>query len=305
VTKDVESGIPLADAFAKYPTVFSEVYVNMVRAGEEGGILDQIMQRLAKQIENDASMRRQIKSAMAYPTVILCVTVIAFFGIMFILMPKLAGIFAGLVGPGYQLPIYTRVLLDFADDVRKYFIIYMPIIIIVVVFSYRYVKTPKGKYQWHGLLLKLPIVKTIVAKVALARFARTFSSLMSAGVNVLDALRVTGGAIGNKVIEKELLDAAEAVKAGKPLSSQLSQSPHFPRIIPEMLEVGEETGQIDQVLVKIADFYDEEVATAMSSLASIIEPVMIIFLGVGVGFIAASVMGPLANLSTQINGSGN
>ena len=303
VSRDIKSGQPLGDAFAKYPNVFSDVYVNMVRAGEEGGILDQIMKRLAKQIETDDSMRKQVKSAMAYPVVIGVITVLAFFGIMFVLMPKLAGIFAQLAGPGYKLPVYTQALLDIADFCRKYVFIYAPLIIIGVYFLRRYMRTPTGKYKWHALQLRLPIVAPIVTKIAVARFARTFSSLMGAGVNVLDALAVTGGAMGNKVIEKELAEAAEAVKAGKPLSSQLAQSKHFPRIIPEMLQVGEETGQIDKVLVKVADFYEEEVKTTMEGLASIIEPLMIVVLGAGVAVIAASVMGPLANLTTQINGN--
>ena len=242
---------------------------------------------------------------MAYPMVIGCITVVAFFGIMFFLMPKLGSIFAQLAGPGYQLPIYTRVLLDFAADCRKYVFIYAPIIIIGIYLLRRYVKTPKGKYKYHALLLRIPIVSPIVTKLAIARFSRTFSSLMSAGVGVLEALRVTGGAIGNKVIEKELADAAAAVKAGKPLSAQLAGSAHFPRIISEMLQVGEETGQIDQVLVKVADFYEEEVEVTMDGLASIIEPIMIVVLGAGVGVIAASVMGPLAGLSTHINGNGS
>jgi len=304
VAKDVESGLPMSEAFAKYPDVFSDVYINMVKAGEEGGILDQIMKRLAKQIETDASMRKKVKGAMAYPTVIGAVTVLGFFGIMFVLMPKLSSIFSQLAGPGYQLPIYTRVLLDTADDLRKYVFIYVPIIAISITAARRYIKTPAGKFKLHSLLLKLPIVGPIVTKLAIARFARTFSSLMGAGVGVLEALSVTGGAIGNKVIEKELSNAAEAVKAGKTLSSQLAASPHFPRIIPEMLQVGEETGQIDKVLVKVADFYEEEVETTMDALASIIEPIMIVVLGAGVGFIAASVMGPLAQLSTHINGNG-
>jgi len=293
ITKDVRGGLPLGDAFAKYPNVFSDVYVNMVKAGEEGGILDSIMKRLAKQIESDNSMKKQVKSAMAYPMVIGCITVVAFFGIMFVLMPKLGSIFAQLAGPGYQLPIYTRVLLNFADYTRKYVFIYAPVIIICIYFLRRYMKTPKGKYKWHALLLRLPVVGPIVTKIAIARFARTFSSLMGAGVGVLE------------VIEKELANAAEAVKAGKPLSSQLATSPHFPRIIPEMLQVGEETGQMDKVLVKVADFYEEEVKMTMDGLSSIIEPIMILVLGAGVGVIAASVMGPLAQLSTHINGNGN
>lgn len=301
VTKDVEGGLPLGDAFAKHPKVFSDIYVNMVRAGEEGGILDQILQRLAKQVENDASMRKKIKSAMMYPTVIGCITILAFFGIMFVLMPKLQSIFISLAGPDFKLPIYTRILLNISDLSRRYAYIFLPALVLAVWLLRRYIKSPHGKYQWHSLLLRLPIVKPIITKIAIARFARTFSSLMGAGVNVLQALNVTGGAIGNKVIEKELAEATDGVKAGKTLSEQLAASRYFPRIVPEMLQVGEETGQIDKVLVKVADFYEEEVATTMEGLASIIEPVMIVVLGAGVGVIAASVMGPIASLTTQIS----
>jgi type IV pilus assembly protein PilC len=164
----------------------------------------------------------------------------------------------------------------------------------------RYIKTPKGKYQFHALMLKVPVLKTIIIKVAVSRFARTFSALTSAGVTVLDALQVTGSAIGNKVIEEELKDAAEEVRNGKPLSEPMSRSKIFPPIVAQMLAVGEETGQIDKILIKIADFYDEEVDTVIDSLSSIIEPVMIIVLGSIVGVIAASVMGPIASLSQNI-----
>ncbi|HSH55272.1 MAG TPA: type II secretion system F family protein, partial [Candidatus Limnocylindrales bacterium] len=165
-----------------------------------------------------------------------------------------------------------------------------------------YIKTPKGKYNFHYLLLRAPIVKNITQKMAVARFARTFASLMSAGVSVLDALEVTGGAIGNKVIEKELKDAALQVRNGKPLSEPISKSVFFPPIVSQMLAVGEETGQIDTVLIKVADFYEEEVATLIDGLASVIEPVMIVVLGGAVGLIAASVMGPIASLSKNMGG---
>ena len=300
VTRDVENGTQLADAFAKFPGVFDDVFVNMVRAGEEGGILDEILKRLALQVEQNASIKKKIKGAMTYPTVILSVTVVAFFGIMFFLMPKIAKILKDLGGPNAQLPVYTRILLSFSHICQKYAYIVLPLIALAVYGTLHYIKTPKGKYQFHALMLRAPVVKTIVTKVAIARFSRTFSALMSAGVGVLDALAVTGGAIGNKVIEKELADAAEQVKEGKQLSEVLAQSPHFPKIVSQMLAVGEETGKTDVVLVKVADFYEEEVATAIDSLASVIEPVMIIFLGAGVGLIAASVMGPIASLSNNV-----
>ncbi|HSX37029.1 MAG TPA: type II secretion system F family protein [Patescibacteria group bacterium] len=323
VTKDVEGGMALGDAFAKFPAVFNEVYVNMVRAGEEGGILDDILNRLALQVEQDASIRKKIKSAMMYPIVILTVTVLAFFGIMLVIVPKIGKILKDLGGPNAKLPIYTQYMLDASNfcvsaSIIKHIpglaavpllnkapnLIFIVAMFGVVIFYFlRYIKTETGKYKWHGLLLRMPVVKTVILKVAIARFARTFASLMSSGVSVLDALDVTGAAIGNKVIEKELKDAAQEVKNGKALSEPLSKSQHFPPIVAQMLMVGEETGQIDKVLVKVADFYEEEVSVLIDGLAAVIEPVMIIFLGGAVGLIAASVMGPIANLSKNI-GSG-
>lgn len=302
ITKDVESGMPLGDSFAKFPHIFSDVYVNMVKAGEEGGILDEILKRLATQVELDATIRKKIKSAMAYPVVLLVITVVAFFGIMLIIMPKIGGILSDLGGPDAKLPIYTQVLLNASHFMVKYFV---PIAIVFAIITFliiRYIRTPKGKYNFHLLLLNIPVLKNITMKMAVARFSRTFASLMSAGVSVLDALEVTGGAIGNKVIEAELKDAAIQVKNGKPLSEPISKSKHFPPIVPQMLAVGEETGQIDTVLIKVADFYEEEVSTLIDGLASIIEPIMIVVLGGAVGLIAASVMGPIASLSKNMGG---
>lgn len=323
ITHDVEGGAPLGDSFAKYPNVFSEVYVNMVRAGEDGGILDEILKRLATQVEQDASIRKKIKSAMMYPIVILSVTVIAFFGIMLFIVPKIGSILTSLGGPNAQLPIYTRAMLSVSGfcihpsiiqhvpllgsigGINKIpnLLFIMLLLIVASIYFRRYIKTPRGKYWFHGMLLRTPILKTIILKIAIARFSRTFASLMSSGVSVLDALAVTGGAIGNKVIEKELKDAAQEVRNGKQLSEPLSTSKHFPPIVSQMLAVGEETGQTDTVLVKVADFYEEEVSTMIDGLAAIIEPIMIIFLGAGVGLIAASVMGPIASLSKNIGNS--
>ncbi len=300
ITKDVEGGQQLGQVFAKYPNIFSEVYVNMVKAGEAGGILDEILKRLATQIEQDASIRKKIKSAMMYPTVILCITIIAFFGIMMFVIPKIAKILKDLGGEHAQLPIYTRVLLGISTFMQHNIIFILPALVGLVYVLRRYIKTPGGKYQLHSLLLRTPIIKNIIIKVAVARFARTFASLMSSGVAVLDALEVTGGAIGNKVIEAELKEAAKEVKNGKQLSEPLAQGTHFPPIVSQMLAIGEETGQIDTILVKVADFYEEEVETIIDGLSSIIEPVMIVVLGSLVGLIAASVMGPIASLSKNI-----
>ncbi len=300
IIKDVEGGIALGDAFAKYPSVFSDVYVNMVRAGESGGILDEILKRLATQVEQDASMRKKVKSAMTYPMVILAITVFAFFGIMIFVIPKIGKILKDLGGDDAQLPVYTQAMLSISDFMRANAVPIGIVIFIAVILIRRYLRTPKGKYKFHALLLRTPIINMIIIKVAIARFARTFASLMSAGVSVLDALEVTGGAIGNKVIEAELKEAAKEVKNGKQLSEPLSKSKHFPAIVSQMLAVGEETGQIDTILVKVADFYEEEVETTIDGLSSIIEPLMIVVLGGMVGLIAASVMGPIASLSKNV-----
>jgi type IV pilus assembly protein PilC len=297
ITKEVESGTALADAFEKHPKVFSDIYVNMVRAGEAGGILDDILKRLALQLESDASMRKKIKSAMTYPLVVLFITIVAFFGIMIFIIPQLGGILRDLGG---ELPIYTQVLLNISDFMRAYAGFILVVAAILIYLLIRYTKTPNGKYQFHALLLKIPVMKTIITKVAIARFARTFSSLMAAGVSVLDALEVTGGAMGNKVIEKDLKEAAKDVKNGKLLSEPLSESKHFPPIVSQMIAIGEETGQIDTILIKVADFYEEDVETMIDSLSSIIEPIMIVVLGAMVGIIAISVMGPIASLSQNI-----
>ena len=300
VNHDVESGIALGDALAKHPKVFSEVYVNMVRAGEAGGILDDIMKRLATQVEKDATIRHKIKGAMAYPMVILSVTILAFFGIMLVIMPKISKIITDLGGPDAHLPIYTRIMIG-ASGFIQHNILFIIVAIALGIFAFKhYINTEKGKYNWHKALLRSPIIGKVITKIIVARFARTFSSLMGAGVSVLDSLDITGKAVGNRVIQKELEEVSKNVRNGQPLGKQLLAADYFPPIVGQMLQVGEETGKIDEILVKVADFYEEEVDTVIDSLASIIEPLMIIVLGSLVGMIAASVMGPIAGLSKQI-----
>jgi type IV pilus assembly protein PilC len=320
VTKDVESGVSLGDAFGKYPNVFSEIFVNMIKAGEAGGILDSILKRVASQIEKDATIRKKIKGAMTYPTVLMAITVLAFFGMMVGVIPKIGKILTDLGGPNAKLPVYTQALLDISSfSLSNSIIAHIPLLSLIPlvnkvpnllfilaamfiagIYLRRYIKTPKGKLQFHTLLLKTPVIKVVITKVAVARFARTFAALTSAGVSVLDALEVTGGAIGNKVIENELREAAKEVRNGKPLSEPIGKSKYFPAIVAQMLAVGEETGQIDTILLKVAEFYEEEVDTTIDSLSSIIEPVMIVVMGGMVGLIAASVMGPITSLSQNI-----
>src|SRR6185437_3690764 len=204
VDHDIASGAPLADAMQKHPDVFSDVYVNMVGAGEAGGILDDILKRLALQVEKDETIRKKIHAAMAYPIVILTVTILAFFGIMIFLLPKIAKIIKDLAGPNAQLPIYSRVLLSISAFMQHYAPFIIVLAVAAVIGFRHYIHTDKGKYKWHEFMLRAPILGPITAKIAVSRFSRTFASLMGSGVSVLESLEVTGKAVGNKVIQKEL-----------------------------------------------------------------------------------------------------
>ena len=301
IIKEIEGGAPFGDALAKHPNTFSDVYVNMVRAGEAAGILDEILKRLAMQQEKNATIRKKIKSAMTYPIVLMVIMTGAFFGLMIFVIPQIGKIIKDLGGPDAKLPFITQFMLGLSDFMINFWWIIFPALGGGIFLLLRYIKTPKGKRQFHQIVLKLPAINIIVKKVAVARFARTFSALMGAGVAVLEALSVTGRAIGNVVYEEALISAAEAVKNGKPLSEIIEQHDTlFPPIVAQMLAVGEETGQTDTVLVKVADFYEEEVDVAIDGLSAIIEPVMIVLMGTMVGLVAASVMTPIAGLSNQI-----
>ena len=301
IVKDVEGGMPMGDALAKHPDTFNDIYVNMVRAGEAAGILDEILKRLAGQLEKASAMRKKIKSAMTYPMVLLGITVLAFFGLMLFVVPQIGKILQDLGGPDAELPLITQIMLGISGFIVNFWFIVFPVLIGGIVGLVMYVrKSPKGRRQFDTIALKIPAVSTIVRKVCVARFARTFSALMGAGVTVLEALDVTSRAVGNVLFEESLQQAAIEVKNGKSLSSVIEKNELFPSIVAQMLAVGEETGQTDTVLIKVADFYEEEVDLAIDGISSIIEPVMIVVMGGMVGLIAASVMTPIAGLSQNI-----
>lgn len=301
VAKKVESGISLGEALAEHPNVFSSIYVNMVKAGEAGGILDEILKKLAEQQEKDAAIRAKVKSAATYPIVLLIIMIIAFFGLTVFVVPKIGTMIVNLAGPGTKLPPQTVFLLAVSKFIRHQWYLMVALFVGGPILLNRYKKTKKGRERFDELLLKVPILKVVIAKVAIARFARIYASMMGAGVSVLEALDVTAKAIGNTVIEKELMAAAKEVRNGKQLSEPLSESKLFPPIVSQMLAVGEETGQTETILVKVADFYEEEVDALVGALSSIIEPVMIVVMGAMVGLIAASVIGPISSLAQNIH----
>jgi type IV pilus assembly protein PilC len=300
VVKDIEGGMPLAEALAKHPDTFNDIYVNMVHAGESAGILDDILKRLAAQQEKATAIRKKIKSAMTYPLVLIVIAVGAFFGLMLFVVPQIGKILTDLGGPDAELPLITQIMLSISSVLTTYWYIILPVIGALIYGVIRYLKTPRGKRQFHTLILKIPGIKTIVMKSCVARFARTFSALMGAGVAVLEALDVTSRAVGNVLYEDVLKHAGVEVKNGKSLSSVIEKSDLFPSIVSQMLAVGEETGQSDTVLIKVADFYEDEVDLAIAGISSIIEPAMIVLMGGMVGLIAASVMTPIAQLSQNV-----
>ncbi len=297
VIADVEGGMQLSDSLAKHPKVFSSVYINMVRAGEAGGILDQIMNRLANQVEKDSEIKGKFKSAMVYPVVVTLVAIGAVGFLMVGVIPKLASI---LEGAGGELPIQTKIVLGISNFMtNQWYIIIAAIILSVFAFK-RFTGNPKGKYAYHKFLLRLPIFGNIIMKVNVARFSRTFSSLLSAGVTVIDALDVTSKALTNVVIQKGLQDAIQGIKNGANIADSLADSQVLPAIIIQMTAVGEETGQLGEVLDKVAEFYEEEVNQITSSIASIIEPILIVGLGGIVGLIVLSVLGPIMNIQGAV-----
>lgn len=297
ISEKVEGGHQLSESMGHHPKIFSAVYINMIKAGEEGGILDQIMDRLALQVEKDSEIKGKLKSAMIYPAIITLITIGAFIFIMTGIIPKLATIFEQFDG---QLPLQTRIMLGISNFMLDHGIILAGAAGAAVFAFIRTIHTERGKYVFDKLLLKTPVFGNIVLKVNAARFSRTFSSLTSAGVSVLDSLKVTAGALSNSVIRKGIEDSVERVRNGQPISKSLEEANVFPPMIIQMTAIGEETGQVDTVLEKIAEYYEKEVDQIVSGLTSIIEPILIVVLGGMVGMIVASVFGPIASISENI-----
>ncbi len=297
VSKQVEGGATLANALAAHPDVFNEIYVNMVKAGEVGGILDQVLDRLATQQEKDAEIVSKVRSAMIYPGVITVATVSAFIFLMTVIVPKLSSIFEN---AGAELPIYTKIMLSISSFlVHGWWILLGGLVAFVIGFT-RWRATESGRRTVDKLLLKMPIFGQILVKVNVARFARTFGSLMASGISVLDAINATKSALGNTVYQDELSVVAQSVKNGRPMSEHIRASKHFPAIVGQMLSVGEETGQMDSILLKLAEFYEKEVDTVVAGISSIIEPILIMVLGGMVGFIVISVFGPISNIGSSV-----
>ncbi len=292
VRKDVEAGLALSEALEKHPKVFSRLYVEMVRAGEIGGILDGVLLRVADQLENDQELRRKVKSAMTYPTIVLILAVLAASFMLIFIVPVFARMFEDLGG---TLPLPTRVAMGISDILTSIFglFIYAALIGGVIAFL-RWKNTESGRKVWGRISLKLPVkIGDVIQKVALARFARTLGTLSAAGVPILQAIEITATSSGNWVMENALLKSRDAIREGIPIYKPLEDESVFPPMVTRMIAVGEETGDIDGMLTKIAEFYESEVDATVKALTSIIEPLMIVVVGGIVGGIIIAMYLPM------------
>ncbi|HYM62978.1 MAG TPA: type II secretion system F family protein [Thermoanaerobaculia bacterium] len=297
IRQDVESGSGLADAMRKHPKVFNDLYTNMVAAGEAGGILDTILQRLATYIEKAVKLNSQVKSAMIYPTAVISIACIVVAVILWKVIPVFAALFKGL---GAELPFPTRVVIALSNMIADFWWL-IGIIIVGAVFSIRrYHDTPKGKRVLDGLLLKAPILGMLLRKIAVARFCRTLSTLTASGVPILDGLQITARTAGNSIVEDAIMATRKSVEEGKTISEPLGDTDVFPAMVVQMIAVGEQTGALDTMLSKIADFYEEEVDVAVAGLMKLLEPVLIAFLGVAIGGIVIAMYMPMFTLIGQI-----
>ena len=291
VREDIEAGLSFSDALERHPKVFNPLYVAMVRAGEAGGVLEDSLERIADQLEKDDSLRRQVKSAMAYPTVVLSFALIVLIAMIAFIVPVFVGVFKDFGG---QLPLITRFTVGLSDLVTGSWYILLALAIGGFIGFRKWKSSSWGRPQWDAFRLRIPFkIGKTVQKIALARWSRTFSALYGAGVPIMQAIEVTGQTAGNAVVDRAMASVIESVKSGGSIAEPLKQAPIFPPMVAQMIAIGEETGNLDTMLSKVADFYEDEVSAAIKALTSILEPVMIVLVGGIVGFIVIAMYMPM------------
>ena len=297
VVFDVESGHTLADAFSKHPKAFTELYVNMVAAGEAGGILDTILMRLATFLEKSDALIRKVKGAMVYPAVIMSVAVIAIAVLLIFVIPTLQKMFASV---GMELPLPTRIVIGMSDLLINYWWVMLGVIGLAVYAIRNYYQTPDGRKRIDQMMLNAPVLGDLLRKSAVSRFTRTLGTLISSGVSILDGLEITAKTAGNSVIHDAVMESRNSIAGGETIAGPLEKSKVFPPMVISMIAVGEQTGGLDEMLSKIADFYDEEVDVAVSALLSLMEPLMIVVLGVIVGGMVVAMYLPIFDMMNAV-----
>jgi type IV pilus assembly protein PilC len=298
VGKDVESGQSLSESLAKHPKVFPGIFINMVRAGETGGVLDEVLNRVADHFEAEQELKGKIKSAMTYPMAMGALVLIILIAMMVFVVPVFQGMFSSMGG---KLPLPTQILVDISAGSRSWPGAVVLISGISAYFGFKaWVNTAAGLFTWDSIKLRMPVFGQITRKIALAKFTRTFGTLVAAGVPILSALEIVGATSGNEVVARAVTKVRSAIKEGETIAKPLSESPIFPSMLVQMIAVGEETGALDAMLNKIADFYDEEVARTVDSLTSIIEPIMMATMGLIVGGIVIALYMPMFQIITLV-----
>lgn len=299
IRNDIETGSSLSDALSRHKKVFSTLFVSMVRAGESSGMLDVILDRLAAYLEKTSALQKRVSSALIYPAVVSSMAI----GITLLLLLKVIPIFKDIfAGFGSALPTPTLVLIAISDNLRKYFLLIVIIIAAIASFFARYIKTEKGRFFFDSLLLKLPVFGVLFQKVAISKFTRTLSTLIKSGVPILNSLEIVGKTAGNKAIELAVETVRTNVREGESIADPLARSKLFPPMVVRMISVGEQSGQLEKMLSKIADFYDEQVDAAVSGLTSLIEPLIIAFLGVVIGTVVICMFLPIFKVATIMSG---
>jgi type IV pilus assembly protein PilC len=299
VTTDVEGGATLAEALGKHPKTFSQLFVNMVEAGEAGGILDQILNRLAVYLEKAEALQRKVKAALMYPAVVFFVAIGATIFMLMFIIPTFAKMFTDFGG---QLPLPTKIVLMMSDFLRSKWWLCAAVIAVGVVFFKRFYATKSGRGRVDAFILKVPVLGQVIRKSSIARFTRTLGTLISSGVPILNGLDITARTAGNQVVEKAINATRDSISRGNTIAEPLKQSGVFPPMVTQMIGVGESTGALDEMLNKIANFYDDEVDTAVETLTSVIEPIMIVVMGVLVGGMLIAMYLPMFKLISVVSG---
>jgi type IV pilus assembly protein PilC len=299
---DVEGGLLLSQAMARHPKVFNELYVSMVQAGEASGMLDNVLDRVAEQIEKETKLKRRVKGAMIYPTVVFTFATLVLCAMLMFIVPIFANIFTELHG---QLPMLTQIVVKASNVLRHQWYIVFPVVIFGVWGFFRYKKTEGGRQKWDQFKLRVPLkIGEVVLKITMARLLRTLATLVAAGVDIIKALEIAGSTAGNWLVERALTDVRMKVQEGVPIAEPLTADPLFPPMVSQMVKIGEETGELEKMLSKIADFYEDEVDAAIQSLTSIIEPIMMIGVGFMVGIIIVAMYLPMFKMMQLISNSG-
>ena len=297
IREDVEGGSTFAGALKKHPTAFNELYTNLVVAGEEGGILDTILNRLAAYIEKAEALKKKVKSALIYPATIVTVAVAVVMILMLFVIPVFETMFQS---AGQSLPLPTVIVLTLSKMIKKYIVIFIPVLILLFYLFKRYYKTDNGKAVVDRLLLKSPVFGPLFRKIAVARFSRTLGTLVSSGVPILDGLTIVSRTAGNRAIEIAIMNARASIREGETIAEPLGRSSLFPPMVIQMIAVGESTGALDTMLSKIAEFYEDEVDVAVSNLTSLLEPLLMIFLGVVIGGVVIAMYLPIFNMASAV-----